>query len=64
MEWSSFQRIIEILFPRSSNMLFEFDTDKIEHIIDGRTYHYTLQEYDNANLNFSLYSLMSTYIFI
>jgi hypothetical protein len=63
MEWAGFQKIVEILFPRSSNLDFVFEASQIKYTIEKTTYVYTLQEFDATISNLSLYTKNPTYIY-
>ena len=62
MEWEGFQKIVETLFPRSSNLDFVFEASQIKYTIEKTTYAYSLQEFDATISNLSLYTKTPTYI--
>ncbi len=63
MDWVSFQKAIEILLPRSSNLNFVFEADKIRYSIEEATYTYSLQEFNDTISNLPSYCQTPTYIY-
>lgn len=63
MDWNSFQRKISLMFARISALNFQFFGDKIEYSLDGATYTYTLEKFNDVASKLSDYTVAETSIF-
>lgn len=62
MNWETFQRIISLMFVRFSALEFRFFEDRIEYLIDGKAYVYTLEEFNVVSSKLAEYTVGPTSI--
>lgn len=63
MTWDAFQNVIAKLLSYSSGLSFEFKESQINYTIDGKTFTYTRQEFEEIDSSLTLYTQKPTCIF-
>lgn len=63
MNWDSFKNIVSRMFEKYSLINFCFSDNKIEYIIDGKTYFYAKDKFDDLLLKISVYTVSPTIIY-
>ena len=62
MNWETFQRTVSLMLSRFSSLEFRFFEDRIEYLIDGTLYVYTLEEFNVISSKLSEYTISPTSI--
>ena len=63
MTWDAFQNVIARLLSYSPGLSFEFKESQINYTIDGKTFTYTRQEFEEIDSSLALYTQKPTCIF-